>query len=112
MADNPPVTPSPQSSPDGNRETRESQSERGYTAQETTALLRIMERILPLGRLLWQKVTDEYNEMFPEYPRTTKSLSDQYKRMLALSLPDPMADRVFSMLLRWRSQHSGIAACA
>jgi hypothetical protein len=47
MADNAPVTPSPQSSPDGHRGTtsREAQDEQGYTVHETKALLRIMERV-------------------------------------------------------------------
>jgi hypothetical protein len=102
MTDNTPVTPSPQSSPDGHRGTtsRETQDEQGYTEHETKALLRIMERVLPLGLSLWRKVADDYNEMFPEYPRTLTSLSDQYKKMLYLEPPDPTALRVMKKIMR------------
>eukprot|EP00797_Seminavis_robusta_P027090 Sro502_g155520.2 (441) ;mRNA; r:14111-15433 len=58
-----------------------------FTDGEVSVLLDIMERILPIGKEEFTKVTNEYNNLFPDRKRGYQNLKSQFNKHVSKKPP-------------------------
>jgi len=58
-----------------------------YTKDELVTLAELMEEILPIGKISFQRIADRYNEAFPTRTRTLDNLRRKYQTMVNNKTP-------------------------
>ena len=63
-----------------------------YTTEEMMELASIMEEILPIGKISFQRVEDRYNAVFPTRTRTADNLRRKFKNLVDCKKPTGSSD--------------------